>query len=231
MFKRFPEYDFSLTDSTQGLEVIMGYRRSVFKQVIATQRRAFNNAPRTLRPGALMSINFKGEWVNILFLHSASGANKKAYELRQRSFNKIWSLQKVLTKASPSNKPNLIVLGDLNTMGNGKSVSGSDEIRNLQNKAKKNRMTMLTKDSDNTYHEWGKGPRDNRRRLRVNEIQTARRSNLDHVLANDYLNFVIHGDDDTAPIHVEGWQQLSGRHRVNFLWSLSDHSALYGQVQ
>ena len=47
MLNRFPEYDFATTDSTVGLEVIVGYKRGKFKQVIWTQRREFNNKPRT----------------------------------------------------------------------------------------------------------------------------------------------------------------------------------------
>ena len=230
MFDRFPEYDFAATDSTGGLEVIIGFRRGKFDQVIWTQRRDFNNLPRSLRPGALISVNLEGEWYSLLYLHTDSGTRDSDYKNRWTVFDKIWSLEEALKQGSPSGRPNLIVLGDLNTMGKGSTISGPSEIQRLESKAKQNGMLMLTKDAEHTWHEWGKGPRGNRRRLKVSELATAMRSNLDHVIASQDLDFVVHGDDGQAAIHVEGWQQVTGTDRVNFLWSLSDHSALFGEV-
>lgn len=230
MFDRFPEYDFAATDSTGGLEVIIGFRRGRFEQVIWTQRLNFNNAPRTLRPGALISVNFEGEWYTLLYLHTDSGTKKKDYDNRWSAFRKIWKLEKALKRSSRTGKPNLIVLGDLNTMGQGSTVSGDEEIQLLERKARQNGMLMLTKDAAETWHEWGKGSRRNRRKLKVRELAEAMQSNLDHVIASRNLDFVAHGDDDQAAIHVEGWQQLTGAKRVDYLWSLSDHSALFGEV-
>ncbi len=53
---------------------------------------------------------------------------------------------------------------------------------------------------------------------------------LDHVIASKNMDFVAHGDDEQSALHVEGWQRVSARERVNFLWSLSGHSALFGEV-
>lgn len=230
MFNRFSEYDFAVTDSTGGLEVIIGFRRGKFDQVIWTQRRNFNNRPRTLRPGALISVNFQGEWFNLLYLHTDSGAAKDDYKNRWKVFKKIWKLDEALKQSSTSGKSNLIVLGDLNTMGNGSTISGDKEIQMLGKKAKQNGMFLLAKDDPETWHEWGKGPRGKRRKLKVKELPSAMRSDLDHVIASGNLKFVAHGSDGQSLIHVEGWQQLKGSDRVNFLWSLSDHSALFGEV-
>jgi len=230
MFDRFPEYDFAVTDSKSGLEVIVGFRRGKFDQVIWTQRRDFNNLPRSLRPGALVSVNFGGEWYSLLYLHTDSGTGTRDYNNRWTVFNKIWRLEEALKRSSASGRPNLIVLGDLNTMGKGSSISGVEEIDMLERKARQNGMLMLTKDAGDTWHQWGKGPRGNRRKLRVSDLATAKRSDLDHVIASRDLEFVAHGDDGQSAIHVEGWQQVTGRDRVDFLWSLSDHSALFGEV-
>ena len=176
-----------------------------------------------------MSVNYQGEWYSLLFLHTKSGANKTAYRLRWQAFGKIWRLEEALKKSSPSGNPNLIVLGDLNTMGK-PGVSGAQEIQALRAKANRNGMQLLSKDANSTWHQWGKGRRGQRRKLRVSELTGAMRSDLDHVIASNGLDFVAHGDDGNSAIHVEGWQQLHGANRVNFLWSLSDHSALFGEV-
>lgn len=228
MFDRFPEYDFAVTDSSRGLEIIIGFRRGKFSQVIWTQRRTFNNRERTLRPGALVSANLNGEWFNLLFLHTDSGASGRDYRNRWKVFEKVWNLEEALKNASASRKPNLIVLGDLNTMSDGSSINGAREIELLETKARRNGMQLLTKDADNTWHQWSKGRRDPRK-LRVSELANAMRSDLDHVMASRDLEFVAHGNDGQSAIHVEGWQQVAGTDRVNFLWSLSD-SALFGEV-
>lgn len=230
MFDRFPEYDFAVTDSKGGLEMIVGFRRGKFKQVIWTQRFDFNNAPRSLRPGALVSVNYAGQWYSLLYLHTDSGTAKKDYGNRWKAFNKIWKLEEALKQSSATGKPNLIILGDLNTMGKGSTLTGAQEIEQLERKARQNGMYMLTKDTSETWHQWGKGPRGNRRKLKVSELASAMRSDLDHVIASKDLDFVAHGDDAQSAIHVEGWQQLNGSDRVDYLWSLSDHSALFGEV-
>ena len=77
-------------------------------------------------------MKYSGQWYNLLFLHTKSGANKTAYGLRQTMFSKIWKLRKALKDYSPSNEANFIALGDLNTMGNNSTVSGSAEIGKLE---------------------------------------------------------------------------------------------------
>jgi len=230
MFERFPEYDWSVTDSTGGLEVLVGTRRGKFDQVIWTQKRGFNNKPRTLRPGGLVSVRIKKRWYSLLFLHTDSGTAKADFDNRWKVFNKIWKLEEALKKGTPDQKRSLIVLGDLNTMGKGSTITGADELLRLEKKANRNGMLLLTKDAPNTWSQWGKGPRHNRRKLKVSELDSVMHSNLDHVLASENLDFVAHGSDGSSAIHVEGWQQLSGAARANFLWSLSDHSALFGEV-
>ena len=69
MFKRFPEYDFSITDSKKGLEMTVGHRRGFFSQVIWTQRRDFQATPE-LRPGALISVCLGNDYHNLLYLHT-----------------------------------------------------------------------------------------------------------------------------------------------------------------
>jgi hypothetical protein len=228
MIERFPEYDFAVTDSKGGLEMTVGYRRGKFRQVIWTQRRDFR-ATVNLRPGALISANYEGEFFNLLFLHTDSGTKAADYNNRQRMFKRIWKLRDSLQVASSTNRANLIVLGDLNTMGKGSTISGRREIRKLARDAENHKMHMLSKDASETWHQWGKGPRSNRRKLKVSEIPGAMRSDLDHVIGSEELDFVAQDAADNQ-IHVRGWQQLQGAKRVNYLWDLSDHSALFGEV-
>ena len=230
MVDRFPEYDFAVTDSTGNLEVVIGYRRGRFDQVVWTQKRQFNDVKRRLRPGALISLRLGNEFYNLLFLHTDSGTMEADYKNRQKVFAKIWRLEKALEKRGASGRSNLIVLGDLNTMGKGRTITGASEIRRLEKAANKNGLRILSKDRSATWSQWGKGPRGNRHKLKVSELDGLMTSNLDHVIAAEEVQFEPSGDNG-EDIHVRGWQQLIGTKKVNFLWHLSDHCGIFGEVQ
>ncbi len=229
MVDRFPEYDFAVTDSTGNLEVVVGYRRGKFDQVVWTQKRQFNDVKRHLRPGALVSVRLGDEFYNLLFLHTDSGTTETDYKNRKKVFGKVWRLKAALAKRAASGDSNLIVLGDLNTMGKGRTISGASEIRKLAKAANKNGSRMLEKDGDATWSQWGTGPIVNRKKLKVSELDGLKTSDLDHVIAANEIEFDPCGDNG-EDIHVKGWRQLTGTRKVNFLWSLSDHCALFGKV-
>jgi hypothetical protein len=230
MVERFPEYDFAVTDSTGNLEVVVGYRRGKFDQVVWTQKRQFNDRKRRLRPGAMISLRLGSEFYNLLFLHTDSGTAATDYKNRQTVFKKVWKLSTSLKKRSASGNSNLIVLGDLNTMGKGRTISGESEVRRLATAAEKKGLRIVSKDWPVTWSQWGKGPRGDRRKLKVSELGGLMTSNLDHVIASKEIEFEPRGDDGEG-IHVRGWRQLDGADKASFLWNLSDHCGLYGEVK
>ena len=73
-----PEYDFGLTDSKRRLELLTGWKRGVFDQVLFTQRREFDASNPNLWPGGLLSVREVGAsaFHNFLFLHTDSGRKK-----------------------------------------------------------------------------------------------------------------------------------------------------------
>lgn len=228
MFNSFPGYDFAVTDSKNGTEITVGWKRGRFSQAIWTQKREFLSGNINLRPGGLLTVNDGGGLFNFLFLHTDSGTGSKDYENRQDMFKKIWELNSRLKQISSVSSPRLIALGDLNTMGRGTLLTGADEIEELGDAAASNGMRLLTKDAEHTWHQWGKGGWGNRRPLTAADLTDAKTSDLDHVLASDGLNITL--ADATASVHVEGWNQLSGQERAAFLWDISDHSAICGVV-
>ena len=229
MFEEFPLYDFAVTDSKNGMEITVGWKRGRFDQAIWTQKREFLAGNINLRPGGLLTVNDAGNLFNFLFLHTDSGTGTTDYQNRQDMFKKVWKLNTRLKSISSAAAPNLVALGDLNTMGQGTVLTGEDEIDELRIDAENNNMRLLSKDDVNTWHQWGKGPRGNRRKLTVAELARAKTSDLDHVLASDDLNMTVAGVNGEM-IHVEGWQQKQNQERCDFLWDLSDHSAIFGTV-
>ncbi len=87
------DYDFAVTDGGGDIELVTAWKRGTFKQVIFVQRVKFQAGNEDLRPGALASVMFGGEWFNFLFLHLKSGTLCSAYKLRKDMFEKIWALK------------------------------------------------------------------------------------------------------------------------------------------
>ena len=213
---KFSDYDFAFTDSEQGIEILVGWRRTKFAQVLFTQRREMQVGNSRLRPGGLLSVREKSADVfhNLLFLHTDSGTDAVAYKNRQTMFGKIWSLQKALAKLPEAQgQARLIALGDLNTMGRTGGPNAKSEIANLTAAATQNGMTVLPKSHEKTWRNIG-----------------GKMSSLDHVVASRELQFSAVPGLPGARITVDGWVNRTGEARQNFVKNISDHSLLFGQV-
>ena len=222
MQDEFPNYDFGVTDGPRNnKEILVGWRRGEFDQTAFTQKRQFDLYNPYLRPGALLSVCRNGTWLNVLFLHTDSGTEARDFGNRYEMVDKIWSLRKAIDKKTPDKPENLIVMGDLNTMGlhfpyRRKAhylVDGSMEIDALEQYANKNGMKVLQKSHDKT---WASSSR--------NMI-----SDLDHAVASDHLNFddIAHtAAGDPVAVSVIGWVDKPPAQRAKFLDEISDHCAL-----
>ncbi|MDQ5979072.1 MAG: Endo/exonuclease/phosphatase protein [Verrucomicrobiota bacterium] len=213
---KFSDYDFAFTDSDQGIEILVGWRRSKFAQVLFTQRREMQVGNNRLRPGGLLSVREKSADVfhNLLFLHTDSGTDAVAYKNRQTMFGKIWSLQRALAKLPEAQgQARLIALGDLNTMGRKGSPNAKTEITGLTAAATQNGMALLPKSHEKTWRNIG-----------------GTMSNLDHVVASQELQFAAASGLPGALITVDGWVNRTGEARQNFVKNISVHSLLFGTV-
>lgn len=220
----FPHFDFAFTDSKRSIEILVGWRRNHFSQVMYTQRRDLQ-ATVELRPGGLLSVRQQGntQFDNLLFLHTDSGKSVKDYKNRQDVFKKIWKIKSRLQGLpGQGNQARFIALGDLNTMGrsktgNKKTIPAKDEIEKLEKDANSKGMTVLTKSHDKTYRSAG----------------GSLTGNLDHVIASNDLRFQqwqFAGDPRTFAIEVDGWVNLTGSDQRTFIETVSDHSLLIGEV-
>lgn len=222
MEQEFAGYDFALTDGPAAQEILVGRRRNKFDQVAFAQKREFNVGNPALRPGALLSVRLAGCWYNMLFLHTDSGVDAPAFGNRAEMFGKTWKLKAAIDrKLGGASHANLIVLGDLNTMGlmfpkRGKKFQRVDaraEIAALAEEAREHGMVLLDKDRPATW----KG--------------SAGESDLDHVLATASLRFADVGTAaKPARVRVRGWNELAGAERAKYLAEVSDHSSLYVEV-
>ncbi len=215
--EEFQSYDFAFTDSNQGIEILVGWKRSKFAQVLYTQRRELQVGNVRLRPGGLVSVLEKKTdlFTNLLFLHTDSGTDEQAFKNRQAMFGKIWSMKCALEKLpEQAGKARLIALGDLNTMGQEHGPSGPEEVTALGAQALANGMKMLPKNCANTWSDDGK-----------------HMCNFDHVIASTDVQFkTLQAGAPPAQVLVDGWINRSGEDRVNFIKNISDHCMLFAKT-
>ena len=213
--KHFRDYDFGVTDSRQGLEILVGWRRDKFKQAIFTQRRALQVRRLDLRPGALLSVRLGRTFYNLLFIHLDSGETDREYAHRKAMRRKIWHLARALSKAAPNRRANLIVLGDFNCMGNGSTISAATELTYLRNGAAQSGMRFLAKDEATTWR----------------NVAGTQSADLDHVVASDELRFRNIGTRaEPSQVEVMGWHGLGEAKGEEFVRELSDHAGLFAMV-
>jgi hypothetical protein len=219
----FLDYDFAITDGPQTQEILVGWRRDKFDQAIFTQKREFKVYNPSLRPGALFTSLIRNDYYNILFLHTDSGTEAPDFGNRAEMFEKAWKMKIAIDKLSKSSKGNLIIIGDLNTMGleypkrskKHQKVSEEEEIFSLKTFAEEVDMQLLEKEYDKTFNN-GKI-----------------KSNLDHVIVSKNIKIKEQGksqDNKVYYVKVAGWQQLSGSQRDNFIKNISDHCLLYLEI-
>lgn len=230
LMNQFSDYDFAVTDDKANMNLVVGWRRGKFEQVVFTQRGELQAGRERLRPGALTSVKFGKEWFNFLFLHLKAASDPSAYETRQNMFGKIWCLKCALERISEDTK--FVVMGDLNTVGkdrDGQSpgVSTDEELQQLEEDAQSNGMRRLPKTHritwpGNSYPE----------------------GNLDHVLATENVCFQGQGEAEDVPttpatgretveaeVRVSGWNTLKNdEDRQEFIDNISDHSSLFCEI-
>lgn len=225
LMQRLSSYNFGLTDGLQQIELLAGWKRNVFEQVMYTQRREFRASQDHLRPGALITAKIQNEWLNFLFLHTDSGRGIRDYQNRQEMYSKIWSLKETLDPISIGPQAMFIAMGDLNTMGRQRSgqfqgVEGKKEIEDLNLDAEIKDMSLKEKTQDYTI---AYGPPGN-----------YKFSNLDHVITtnNVTLKNIVGQNGIEAPVDVRGWIDIDDpNEQIQYIEGIADHCSLRINIQ
>lgn len=219
-----PGYSFFITEGQNTQEILVGIAPGV--TAFLTQKIEFQSRDSFMRPGALLTVRADGTDYSFLFMHVASMTDPRGFGLRADMIERAFKFKELLDEVAKG-KSNFLFLGDLNAMGldyvygreqpSGKKllhakVSAEQEIEHLAFEAAKNGMRLLSKTADRT---WGKA--------------SGARSNLDHVVASDQLQFKSLGGKDVG---VRGWPELeSEAEQGKWIKRYSDHALLSFEVQ
>lgn len=220
-----PGYSFFITEGQNTQEILVGVGPQLTGFV--TQKMEYQSSVSAMRPGAFLTVSDDGVDYSILFLHVASWPEARGFGLRADMLGRAFKFKKYLDKIAPGGRANFLFCGDLNTMGldyvTGREpppndrrliharISAEQEIERLAHEGAEAGMRVLSKNADAT---WG------------NESGT--RSNLDHVVASDQLEFK---QFDGADVDVRGWPKLSEVDQRDWRADFSDHALLYFEVQ
>ena len=219
-----PGYSFFITEGQNVQEIMVGIAPGV--TAFLTQRIEFQSRDAFMRPGAFLTVRADGTDYSLLFMHVASMTDPRGFGMRADMIERAFSFKKYLDKVAKGT-PNFIFLGDLNTMGldyvygrelppskkllRGR-VSAEQEIEHLGFEAARHGMRVLSKTAEQT---WGKA--------------SGMRSNLDHVVASDQLQFKPLGGMEVG---VRGWPELKAKEEQGeWMKRFSDHALLSFEVQ
>lgn len=219
LVKEFPGYAFSITEGDQSQEILIGVRGGI--SAFMTQRNEFRRSNPYLRPGALLTVTGQsGDLLPILFTHLKSMPSPEGFGLRDAMFEKVRNLKKALNKAAPTKKADMILVGDLNTMGmnltfSKKDLDGPEELTRVQKVLRSADLTLLSKTAPATFNN-GSG-------------SSYPPSDLDHVFATPGLKFKKHGG---SYVKVGGWAlEASTAKQDTWIKKFSDHAPLTFDVK
>jgi len=226
MMSEFPKHSFFITEGPQAQEILVGTRNTL--NAFTTQKLDFKRGISKLRPGTLTTIRKNGKNYTLLFLHTKSFPNPGGFGIRDDQFLHAFNLKKKLDKiAGGEGKAQMIITGDLNTMGldyYSKDIDPDFEITKLGHRANLRKMEILEKDFDKTWV----GLKSKGKKLRF--------GNLDHVLASQHIEFNKVGSDNSR-VKVTGWKDLLSDDEAlanskvkKFMTEVSDHNSLYFEV-
>ena len=215
---KMPGYSFHITEGPQVQEILVGVKKNF--TAFFTQKLAFKGGVDALRPGAIVTITLDGHNYTLLFLHTKSGNNPRGFGIRDDMLFKAVKFQSTLNKAV-TGTAHYMFLGDLNTMGmtysyaRKEDVEFENEMKRLKGHAKRRGMRILNKDEDFT---WWNGPGT-----------SLPKSNLDHVVASNHLQFK---QFNGADVRVDGWPKESTDTKAGqWIGKFSDHGLMVFEVQ
>jgi len=217
MTRILPNYVFNITEGRQTQEILVGVKHG--HTAFFSQRNEFKRSNPSLRPGALLTITIDDKDIPILFVHLKSMPSPEGFGLRDAMFDKAFNLKKALDKAARrngQNASNLIVLGDMNTMGmdyagREKDIPGKLEIDTIASRFKRRGMTHLGKNHHATFNNGSNS--------------SYKPSDLDHVFAAKHLNFK--SVTDGGFVDVGGWAKLTRTSdQDKWINDFSDHAPI-----
>lgn len=223
LMKAMQGYTWHITEGKQTQETLLGVKNDV--TAFITQRTEFKTRDAYYRPGLLCTVLVEEVEYPVLFLHLASFNDPKGFGRRQEQIDAAFDFRGTLDKAAAGASANYMFVGDLNAMGldfkyfqtaSGQPydrvrVSADRELQRISWLASKNSMRLLSKTHDVTWRNAG-----------------GTKSNLDHVVAADHLQFTQQSGRDVL---VEGWVDEQPNQQAKWLSDYSDHSMLLFKVR
>ncbi len=185
------------------------FRAAAGRSVSVEQRNEFSDDNLTGRTLPMLNIVDENGPMAILAAHTKSGSTPENLTKRQRQFGQIAKLASDLG----AERIPLLVMGDMNTMGDGRKITGAREIEIVSSIIAQGGLTMLPKDRKATWHG-------------VDADARYPDADLDHAFISRSAAF------RAATVRVGGWPELpSKRQQDNWVRRHSDHAYIVADIK
>lgn len=148
---RTPHIAFETADKNR-MHLMAVFRAAAGNAVTIEQRNEFSDDTLTKRTYPLLRVATPAGGLAILAVHTKSGSKPEAMSQRQTQFGQIANLA---VEVGAHGMP-VLVMGDMNSMGNGADVDGRREIDIMGKIIAQGGLTILPKDKATTWRGIGK---------------------------------------------------------------------------
>lgn len=178
--------------------------------VVIEQRDEFVTGPQAERSFPMVRIIGRDFNIAVLAAHTKSGSDPESLAQRQRTMGQVLTLHAALAQ---DNTP-LVVMGDLNTMGNSATVDSAREIEIMRQMMAAEGLTLLPKDTAHTWHG-------------VDHDARYPDCDLDHAIVTTNIAHRVRPTAGGAAVRVGGWPDADTlRKRNGWVRRHSDHAYL-----
>lgn len=207
--KTLPGHSVFQTTGRNERALVAVFRQAAGRSCTIEQRNEFSNDKLTDRAFPLVRVTSRDFNLAVMGAHTKSGSTPQHMAQRQRSFGQMGMLNRELAL---ENTP-LIVMGDMNTMGNSADVDSAREIAIARDILANGGLTILPADKPHSWHGVG---RDSK------YADCA----LDHAFMSARAAMRARPiNENGAKVRVSGWtDRPTPRTRDNWVLQNSDHA-------
>lgn len=204
------------TNDKNPRQLMAVFNAAAGRGVIATQRNEFAGDDMSGRAFPLVEIQTKSGALAVMAAHTKARSEPASMKKRQYQFGMIAA---VAAEFNARSIP-LVVMGDMNSMGNGSSVDGPREITIMNSIMASSGLTPLRKDRPHTWRG-------------VDADSRYPDAELDHAFVTTSAAPLVRAvNDNGAQVRVGGWPELDTKRRQNnWVRRHSDHAYLVMDIK
>jgi len=204
------------TNDKNPRQLLAVFNAAAGRSVIATQRNEFAGDDMSGRAFPLLEVQTKTGALAIMAAHTKARSNPESMKKRQYQLGQIAAVAAAFNARGVP----LLVMGDMNSMGNGLTIDGPREITIMNSIMASSGLTALPKDRPHTWRG-------------IDSDARYPDAELDHAFISASAAALVRPvNDNGAVVRVGGWPELDTKRRQNnWVRRHSDHAYLVMDIK